>query len=167
MFAVLWIQPTIWPVEFRLRTFPLTTGYLWDDSTEWLRSLKSVTAVSHSELLASSIALTSYWVGFAVFSNFTVFSLAMVLLRLPHVLRWADRARHIHAPPIVGPLDVDEVERVRVFLLRKVQSDSHKGEIKDKKASRSLGKSSNLLTLTPFLDQCSLICLGGRLARLC
>lgn len=62
-----------------------------------------------------------------------------------------------------GPLQVEEVDRELLVLLRHVQHDACQAEIKNVIAKRSVRKDSSLIALTPFLNEDGLLCVDSRL----
>ena len=80
------------------------------------------------------------------------------------VLRFVRNARSKVKPSTLA-LDADEISSARVFLLKKAQSFSFADDLDNLRAGKNLEKSSKLLSLTPFLDEQNLLCVGGREPR--
>lgn len=81
-----------------------------------------------------------------------------------YILRFCHNARtKLISDRLLNSLSVTEISNAATVLLRKMQSISFASEIAELKSSRPVGRRSALRTLNPFIDQDSLVRVGGRL----
>lgn len=85
-------------------------------------------------------------------------SFSKLLRIVAYIMRMKQR------PLVAGAtINLDELERARKIVLRIIQQKHFTADFKNLKKSREVEKSSNISSLTPFLDQDDLIKVGGRL----
>ncbi|GFU21860.1 integrase catalytic domain-containing protein [Trichonephila clavipes] len=87
-------------------------------------------------------------------------------LKLQRILAWCVRFKENARNPLqltTGSLTVAELSTALIFLVRNVQSVSFAKDIWCLERRQPLPVSSNLLTLSPFLDERKILCVGGRL----
>ncbi|GFS64815.1 integrase catalytic domain-containing protein [Trichonephila clavipes] len=87
-------------------------------------------------------------------------------LKLQRILAWCVRFKENARNPLqvtTGSLTVAELSTALICLVRNVQSVSFAKEIWCLERIQPLPVSSNLLTLSPFLDERKILCVGGRL----
>ncbi|GFW53903.1 integrase catalytic domain-containing protein [Trichonephila clavipes] len=87
-------------------------------------------------------------------------------LKLQRTLAWCVRFKENARNPLqltTGSLTVAELSTALICLVRNVQSVSFAKEIWCLERRQPLPVSSNLLTLSPFLDKRKILCMGGRL----
>ncbi|GFQ95570.1 integrase catalytic domain-containing protein [Trichonephila clavata] len=85
-------------------------------------------------------------------------------LKLQGVLAWCVRFKEKNLLQIItGNLTVAELSTALLCLVRKVQSVYFTTEIWCIERGQQLPDSINLLTLSPFLDERKILCVGGRL----
>ncbi|GFX88857.1 integrase catalytic domain-containing protein [Trichonephila clavipes] len=87
-------------------------------------------------------------------------------LKLQRILAWCVRFKENARNPLqltTGSLTVAELSTALICLVRNVQSVSFAKKICCLERRQLLPVSSNLLTLSPFLDQRKILCVGGRL----
>ncbi|GFV12101.1 integrase catalytic domain-containing protein [Trichonephila clavipes] len=87
-------------------------------------------------------------------------------LKLQRILAWCVRFKENARNPLqltTGSLTVAELSTALIFLVRNVQYVSFAKEIWCLERRQPLPVSSNLLTLSPFLDERKILCVGGRL----
>lgn len=77
-----------------------------------------------------------------------------------HALRWLGKSKK--QPSTNKPIDASEIENAENRWIKIVQREHFGHEIGRLKANRTLPKSSNLLTLTPFVDKEDLLRMNGR-----
>ncbi|GFS66878.1 integrase catalytic domain-containing protein [Trichonephila clavipes] len=87
-------------------------------------------------------------------------------LKLQRILAWCVRFKENARNPLqltTGSLTVAELSTALICLVRNVQSVSFAKEIWCLERRQPLPVSRNLLTLSPFLDERKILCVGGRL----
>lgn len=81
------------------------------------------------------------------------------------LLRFKEYLCTKHRVSETARLSVAEIQRAEVVVLKYVQSRCYSLEISCLQAGQSLKKSSPIITLSPYLDDHGVLCVGGRLSR--
>lgn len=82
-----------------------------------------------------------------------------------YVLRYVNNTRRPQNK-LVGPLSAEEVPSAELFWIRQTQREAFHTEISELQQSLPLPRSSPVLALNPYLDEESLLRVGGRLQHL-
>ena len=142
--------------------------HLWWQGPEWISQDESswpnsMPRIEHLPELKSQVVSTlvnnvSINFPYNKFSNF---------IRLKRSLAWIYRfkenASRVQAERVSGPLRVHELERSLNILVKLIQSESFPVELKQLKLKGTVDASSNILSLSPFLDNDGIVRVGGRL----
>ena len=165
------------PADLLTRPKCLLAGNLdakWFNRPAWLRTYKSEWPVHHANLTlavddpevkvnaVTAVALVGdvtdpmgdqlYRVS-AYFSNW---------LKMQRALAWLLRFAACHVRPVLGPLQLSEIKRAKIALIKQAQRQYYSKEIYQLSSGKTVNKSCALSALSPFLDDDGIMRVGGR-----
>ena len=146
----------------------------WFNGPAWLRTYKSEWPVYHANLTlgvndpevkvnaVTAVALVGdvtdpmgdplYRVS-AYFSNW---------LKMQRALAWFLRFSACYVRPVLGPLQLSEIKRAKIALIKQSQHQYYSKEIHQLTSGKTVNKSCALSALSPFLDNDGIMSVGGR-----
>ena len=65
----------------------------------------------------------------------------------------------------IGPLEVQEIKKTKLMWIKSAQREAFSFDICNLSDGKPVGVKSRLKTLTPFLDESSILRVGGRIDR--
>ena len=89
------------------------------------------------------------------------------LQRVLRITAWVYRFIHNvrSAEPLKGELSADEMQNAERYWILNTQNECFHTDIENLHAGKELHRHSKLLTLNPFIDECGILRVGGRLQK--